>query len=111
MTYRLTQIRYCEVIRIFAQVCQGDTIVADVKNKMGGRSTTIHWHGLRQINTPWMDGVPMVTQCPIEECQIFRYTFLADVPGLDFYHSHDGKHRILFITLINIFTIIFLKHT
>ena len=78
--------------RIYVQVCEGDTIVVDVKNKMGGRSTTIHWHGIRQVTTPWMDGVPMVTQCPIDECQIFRYMFLADDPGLDFYHSHDGNY-------------------
>ncbi|XP_046680737.1 laccase-2-like [Homalodisca vitripennis] len=76
------------------QVCQGDLIVADVKNLMPGRSTVIHWHGLRQINAKFMDGVPMVTQCPITESQIFRYTFRAEEPGLDFYHSHDGLQKV-----------------
>ncbi|KAL9101310.1 MAG: hypothetical protein Q9163_003422 [Psora crenata] len=27
--------------------------------------TAIHWHGQLQRGTPWMDGVPGVTQCPI----------------------------------------------
>jgi FtsP/CotA-like multicopper oxidase with cupredoxin domain len=26
--------------------------------------TAIHWHGIRQVNTNWLDGVPGVTQCP-----------------------------------------------
>lgn len=59
---------------------------------MSGRSTTIHWHGHRQVGTPWYDGVPMVTQCPINECEIFRYILTTDDPGLNFYHSHDGKN-------------------
>ncbi|MAD87621.1 MAG: hypothetical protein CL912_32075 [Deltaproteobacteria bacterium] len=27
--------------------------------------TSIHWHGIRQLNTNWQDGVAGVTQCPI----------------------------------------------
>lgn len=27
--------------------------------------TSIHWHGIRQLNTNWMDGVSGVTECPI----------------------------------------------
>uniref|UniRef100_A0A1B6DQZ8 Laccase n=1 Tax=Clastoptera arizonana TaxID=38151 RepID=A0A1B6DQZ8_9HEMI len=76
------------------QVCEGDTVVVDVKNKMSGRSTTIHWHGHRQVGTPWFDGVPMVTQCPINECEIFRYILTTDDPGLNFYHSHDGLQKV-----------------
>lgn len=75
---------------LFAQVCEGDLIVADVKNHMSGRSTTIHWHGVKMRNYKFMDGVPMVTQCPIHESTIFRYTFRAEDYGLQFYHSHDG---------------------
>lgn len=26
--------------------------------------TSIHWHGIRQYQTNWLDGVPGVTQCP-----------------------------------------------
>jgi hypothetical protein len=28
-------------------------------------ATSIHWHGLRQRNSSWADGVAMVSQCPI----------------------------------------------
>ncbi|RZF37166.1 hypothetical protein LSTR_LSTR014886 [Laodelphax striatellus] len=41
-----------------------------------------------------MDGVPMITQCPILEHQIFRYTFKPDNPGLFFWHSHSGLQKL-----------------
>ena len=47
------------------QVCEGDTIRVIVRNEMVGETTTIHWHGIHQKNTPHFDGVPMVTECPI----------------------------------------------
>jgi FtsP/CotA-like multicopper oxidase with cupredoxin domain len=73
------------------QVCQGDRIIVDVKNNMPARSTTIHWHGVFQTGTPYMDGVPMVTQCPINEGQTFRYDFVAKNAGTHLWHSHDGE--------------------
>ncbi|XP_054289587.1 uncharacterized protein LOC129004903 isoform X2 [Macrosteles quadrilineatus] len=76
------------------QVCQGDTVVVDVVNQMPGRSMTIHWHGLHQRGTPWMDGVPFLTQCPIHESEVFRYRFKADDCGTNFWHSHDGLQKI-----------------
>lgn len=74
-------------------MCRGDIVVVDVKNMMPGRSTTIHWHGMRQRESPHMDGVPMLTQCPIPENGIFRYRFRAEEAGTHFWHSHDGKLR------------------
>ncbi|CAH0388415.1 unnamed protein product [Bemisia tabaci] len=76
------------------QVCKGDTIVVDVKNSMPGKSLTIHWHGINQYGTPHMDGVPMITQCPILPGTIFRYKFLADTEGTYFWHSHDGTSKM-----------------
>jgi hypothetical protein len=38
-----------------------------------------------------MDGVPMITQCPIQSETSFRYKFHATNPGTHFYHSHYGK--------------------
>lgn len=58
---------------------------------MPGTGATIHWHGLHQRNTPYMDGVPQITQCPIESSTTFRYAFNATEPGTQFYHSHSGK--------------------
>ncbi|KAJ9592213.1 hypothetical protein L9F63_001214, partial [Diploptera punctata] len=76
------------------QVCQGDRIIVDVYNKMPGKSTTIHWHGIFQKGTPYNDGVPMVTQCPIHTDNKFRYDFYANQPGTFFWHSHDGVQKI-----------------
>uniref|UniRef100_A0A2M4ACB5 Putative multicopper oxidase n=1 Tax=Anopheles triannulatus TaxID=58253 RepID=A0A2M4ACB5_9DIPT len=74
-------------------VCENDIIVVDVENHLMGESTTIHWHGLHQRRTPYMDGVPHVSQCPISPGTTFRYTFLADNPGTHFWHSHTGMQR------------------
>ncbi|XP_030081054.1 laccase-2 [Drosophila hydei] len=75
------------------EVCEGDQIVVDVKNNLLGESTTIHWHGLHQKQTPYMDGVPHITQCPISPHATFRYSFPADNAGTHFWHSHTGMQR------------------
>lgn len=72
------------------QVCQNDKIVVDVRNKMLTEVTTIHWHGIKQYGTPYMDGVPFVTQCPILPGQSFRYSFNASSAGTFYWHSHIG---------------------
>jgi FtsP/CotA-like multicopper oxidase with cupredoxin domain len=50
--------------------------------------TTLHWHGLTQVKTPWFDGVPGVSQCPISPGKSFTYSFQADQYGTSWYHSH-----------------------
>jgi L-ascorbate oxidase len=62
-----------------------------VENRLPEASTTIHWHGIHQIASPHMDGVPFVTQCPILPGNSFRYRMIADVSGTHVYHSHVGK--------------------
>ncbi|XP_034672212.1 laccase [Drosophila subobscura] len=74
------------------EVCFGDTIVADVINSMH-ETTTIHWHGMHQRLTPFMDGVPHVTQYPIEAGQAFRYRFQVDHGGTNWWHSHTEHQR------------------
>ncbi|GAB0094395.1 Multicopper oxidase [Sergentomyia squamirostris] len=74
-------------------VCLGDKIVVDVQNSLLGETTTMHWHGLHQRRTPYMDGVPLISQCPISQEQTFRYKFYADNAGTHFYHSHTGVQR------------------
>lgn len=39
------------------------------------KNTTIHWHGMHQRCTPDMDGVPYVTQVPIQPGGDFTYHF------------------------------------
>jgi FtsP/CotA-like multicopper oxidase with cupredoxin domain len=75
-------------------VCQNDTIVVDIINKMGGTAAAIHWHGFHQRKTPFYDGVPFITQCPIEYSTTFRYAFQAEEAGTQFYHSHSGHHKV-----------------
>ena len=75
-------------------VCKNDQIVVDVTNMMGGTSSTIHWHGFFQKQTPHMDGVPYITQCPIQFGTTFRYSFNATEAGTLFYHSHSGHHKV-----------------
>lgn len=74
-------------------VCRNDLIVVDVTNMMGGTSSTIHWHGFHQRETPFMDGVPYITQCPIAFGTTFRYSFVATESGTQWYHSHTGHHK------------------
>ena len=79
------------------QVCQGDTIVVNLENKMRSeRVTSIHWHGIRQRGTPHMDGVGMVSQCPIIPHSSFQYKFKADDVGTHMWHSHSGVQRAVY---------------
>lgn len=75
-------------------VCRGDRIIVDVSNHMPGQGLTIHWHGFRQQKTPFMDGVAMVTQCPIHVGTSFRYAFYAVDYGTYAWHAHSGVHRV-----------------
>ena len=58
---------------------------------MKSESITIHWHGLHQKGTPYMDGTPYVTQCPILPQDSFRYQFKAAPHGTHMWHGHVGK--------------------
>ncbi|XP_026470768.1 laccase-2-like [Ctenocephalides felis] len=75
------------------QVCRGDTVIIDVENELMTGSTSIHWHGHHQRDTPYMDGVPKVTQCPIAPGTTFRYQFDVQQVGTHFWHSHSGMQR------------------
>ncbi|KAJ8973623.1 hypothetical protein NQ317_015324 [Molorchus minor] len=54
------------------QVCEGDKVVIDVENHLEGMEVTLHWHGVWQRGTQYYDGVPFVTQCPIQQGNTFR---------------------------------------
>jgi FtsP/CotA-like multicopper oxidase with cupredoxin domain len=68
----------------------GDTIQVKVTNKITGpaEGTTLHWHGFLQRGTPWADGTPGVSQCPIAPEDSFTYQFDATQYGTSWYHSH-----------------------
>lgn len=63
----------------------GDKVIVHFKNSLP-ESTSIHWHGLRVPNG--MDGVPGVTQPPIEPGEEFRYEFTVNDAGTYWYHPH-----------------------
>jgi L-ascorbate oxidase len=55
-------------------VCLGDEIKIRLYNNLHMfEGTSIHWHGLTQRGTPFMDGVSLVTQCPINAKSYFDY--------------------------------------
>ena len=68
-------------------------VVVDVYNRLSSEATSIHWHGMHQMNTPWMDGVEHITQCGITPSSSFTYKFRAFPPGTHWYHSHSGAQR------------------
>lgn len=43
----------------------GDWIEVAVTNDLVIEGTSIHWHGFLQTGTPYMDGTPAISQCPI----------------------------------------------
>ncbi|KAF3764262.1 hypothetical protein M406DRAFT_346480 [Cryphonectria parasitica EP155] len=66
----------------------GDEIVVHVTNSMTNNGSSIHWHGIRQNYTNYMDGVPSVTQCPIAPGDTQTYKWRAVQYGTSWYHSH-----------------------
>ena len=74
----------------------GDTVQVKVTNNIIGpeEGTSVHWHGLPQKLSPWYDGVPSVSQCPIAPGSSFTYTFTAEAYGSSWYHSHLSAQYI-----------------
>ena len=68
-------------------VIEGDKIRAIFKNNMA-ETTGIHFHGMRLPNA--MDGVPHITQDPIQPGDSFTYEFTAKATGSHMYHSHHN---------------------
>ena len=68
-------------------------IKVNVLNKLASETVSIHWHGMHQRNSHWMDGVEHVTQCGISPETSFTYIFQATQSGTHWYHSHSGAQR------------------
>ncbi len=67
------------------EVTEGDIVEVKVVNN-SVLPHTIHWHGLEVPNS--QDGVPYVTQDPIEKGDSFTYRFVATPAGSRFWHCH-----------------------
>lgn len=81
----------------------GDWIEVKLYNNISDEGTGIHWHGNLQQETPYMDGVPGVTQCPIAPGSSFTYRFRADLYGTSWWHSHyEGIYLHLRFADVNV---------
>ncbi|HYB98692.1 MAG TPA: multicopper oxidase family protein [Candidatus Limnocylindrales bacterium] len=67
------------------RVRRGDTLRVHFTNGLP-QPTTIHWHGVRVPNA--MDGVPGVTQEPVQPGQTFVYEFTPREAGTFWFHPH-----------------------
>ena len=74
-------------------VHENQAVVIHVHNNLTSEGISIHWHGMHQRGTPWMDGVGQVTQCPIGPQSSFSYRYIAYPSGTFWYHSHIGTQR------------------
>ena len=71
---------------------QGDQVRILLDNGLA-QSTSVHWHGIRLPNA--MDGVPHVTQPPVEPGETFAYVFELPDAGTYWYHSHlNGPEQL-----------------
>jgi FtsP/CotA-like multicopper oxidase with cupredoxin domain len=64
---------------------RGASLSVDLQNRLK-EHTSIHWHGVRGPNA--MDGVPYVTQMPVEPGEMFSYRFVPPDAGTYFFHPH-----------------------
>ena len=63
----------------------GETLRVRFTNQLA-EETTIHWHGIRLPNA--MDGVPNVTQEPVQPGETFVYEFTPKDAGTFWFHPH-----------------------
>ena len=64
---------------------QGDTLRVRLHNDLP-QPTTVHWHGIRVPNA--YDGVPGMTQDPVQPGKQFDYRFVVPDAGTYWYHPH-----------------------
>lgn len=69
---------------------EGDIVQVTVENH-AVNATSIHWHGLFQNGSNWMDGTVGISQCPIAAGWKFTYEFnVTGQHGTYWYHAHQG---------------------
>ena len=74
-------------------VTADQTIIVNVNSTLRAQGISLHWHGMFQRNTPWMDGTGYISQCPITPGTSFRYIFRAAPSGTFWYHAHIEGQR------------------
>ncbi|XP_020086057.1 laccase-10-like isoform X2 [Ananas comosus] len=74
-------------------VREGDRVIVKVTNNILN-NVTLHWHGVRQLQSGWSDGPAYVTQCPIQTGQSYAYNFtIVGQRGTLFWHAHISWMR------------------
>ena len=81
---------------------QGQRLRIKLVNRLK-QSTTIHWHGVRLANN--MDGVPFLTQKPVEPGGSFIYDFVPPDAGTFWYHPHINSVEQLSLGLTGLLII------
>jgi FtsP/CotA-like multicopper oxidase with cupredoxin domain len=76
---------------------EGERARIILKNSLS-EPTTIHWHGVDVPNA--MDGVPGITQKPVQPGDTFAYEFDARPSGTRWYHTHFQEHRQMDLGLV-----------
>jgi FtsP/CotA-like multicopper oxidase with cupredoxin domain len=76
---------YADTWPLVVRAPRGQVFRADLHNELA-EHTTIHWHGIRLPMA--MDGVPYMTQPPVEHGQSFAYEFTPPDAGTFFFHPH-----------------------
>lgn len=74
------------------QVVEGDKVRIIVHNHLP-EETTLHLHGLELVNS--MDGVPNITQMPIQPGKTGVYEVTLHQTGTFFYHPHDAMQELM----------------
>jgi FtsP/CotA-like multicopper oxidase with cupredoxin domain len=71
----------------------GDEFVIHFTNNLSPEThngTSLHFHGVQQLNTNSNDGANSITQCPIAPGDTYTYRWRATAYGSSWYHSHFG---------------------
>ena len=74
-------------------VHEDQIVIVNVENRYK-ENISIHWHGMHQRKTNWMDGVDSVTQFGIYPDTAFRYIFNPSPTGTFWYHAHSELQRV-----------------
>ena len=74
------------------EVNEGDRVRIIFKNNLP-EATTVHWHGLEVPLE--MDGVPYISQPPVDPGDSFTYEFTLNQHGTFFYHSHMAMQEMM----------------
>ncbi|KAM0322714.1 hypothetical protein ACHAQA_009305 [Verticillium albo-atrum] len=81
---------------------EGQQVEVNVHNNLPF-DTSVHFHGIEMLHTPWSDGTPGLTQRPIKSGSSFSYKWTATQHGSHWYHAHlraqieDGLYGAILI--------------